>query len=95
MTEINLNEQKTSLLQHGGLTRHQRWRLIKDNLAGKGVVIGGLGVIAAIVLIFFYLLYVVFPLFESADAGSVDQYNVPELTSGKTLLLAMEEQNEI
>ena len=95
MTEINLNEQKSSLLQHGGLSRYQRWRLIKDNLAGKGVVIGGLGVIAAIVLIFFYLLYVVFPLFESADAGSVAQYNVPELTSGKTLLLAMEEQNEI
>jgi len=95
MTEINNTEQKPSLLQQGGLSRYQRWRLIKDNLAGKGVVIGGLSVIVAIVLIFFYLLYVVFPLFEAAEAESVSQYNVPAATSGETLLLAMEEQNEI
>ncbi len=95
MTELNSKTQPTSLFQHGTLTRHQRWRLIKDNLAGKGVVIGGLSVIAAIVLIFFYLLYVVFPLFGNAEAESVAQYSVPEITLGKTVLLAMEEQNEI
>lgn len=95
MTEINNTEQKPSLLQQGGLSRYQRWRLIKDNLAGKGVVIGGLSVIVAIVLIFFYLLYVVFPLFVAAEAESVSQYNVPAATAGETLLLAMEEQNEI
>ena len=91
----NTKEQRDSLLQHGGLTRHQRWRLIKDNLAGKAVVFGGLGVILAIVLIFFYLVYVVVPLFESATAESVAQYSVPEVSAGKTILLAMEEQNEI
>ncbi len=95
MTEINNTEQKPLLIQQGGLSRYQRWRLIKDNLAGKGVVFGGLSVIVAIVLIFFYLLYVVFPLFEAAKAESVSQYNVPAATSGETLLLAMEEQNEI
>ena len=91
----NTNIEKKSLIQHGSLTRHQRWRLIKDNLAGKGVVFGGLGVIAAIVLIFFYLLYVVVPLFASAEAEAVGQYDVPELAEGKTVLLAMEEQNEV
>ena len=95
MKEINSNQQTPSLFQHGTLSRYQRWRLIKDNVAGKGVVIGGLGVIVAIVLIFFYLLYVVFPLFESAESAFVTQYDVPEMTSGKTLLLAMEEQNEV
>lgn len=95
MTEINNTKQKPSLLQHGTLTGYQRWRLIKDNLAGKGVVIGGLSVIVAIVLIFFYLLYVVVPLFEAAEAESVSQYNVPAVAAGATLLLAMEEQNEI
>ncbi|NOR71768.1 MAG: phosphate ABC transporter permease, partial [Methylomarinum sp.] len=95
MTELNSTKQPPSLFQHGTLTRHQRWRLIKDNLAGKGVIIGGLGVIAAIVMIFFYLLYVVLPLFSDAEAESIAQYNLPEMQAGKTLLLSMEEQNEV
>ena len=70
MTELNSTKQTPSLFQHGTLTHHQRWRLIKDNVAGKGVIIGGLSVIVAIVLIFFYLLYVVFPLFGSAEAAA-------------------------
>lgn len=74
---------------------YQQWRLLKDKLAGYGVVAGGLGVIVAIVLIFFYLLYVVFPLFISAEAKPEGQYAVPEQFAGKTLFLAMEEQNEI
>lgn len=94
MTELN-NNPTPSLFQHGTLTRHQRWRLIKDNAAGKAVVLGGLGVIVAIVMIFFYLLYVVYPLFGDAEAESISQYNVPEVQQGKTLLLAMEEQNEV
>ena len=94
MTDLN-NNQTPSLFQHGTLTRHQRWRLIKDNVAGKAVVLGGLGVIVAIVMIFFYLLYVVYPLFSDAEVESVSQYSVPEMQTGKTLLLAMEEQNEV
>ncbi len=74
---------------------YQRWRLIKDTIARYTVVIGGLGIIGAIVLIFFYLLYVVFPLFLPAQAHSVSHYNLPEKALGKTLLLAMEEQNEV
>jgi len=95
MTELNSTKQSPSLFQHGTLTRHQRWRLIKDNLAGRGVIFGGLGVIAAIVLIFFYLLYVVYPLFIDADAEAITQYQLPEIHAGNTLLLAMEEQNEV
>jgi phosphate transport system permease protein len=74
---------------------YQKWRLIKDKIAEYGVVAGGLGVIAAIVLIFFYLLYVVFPLFIPAEAESVNQYELPEKMLGQTVFLAMEEQNEI
>ncbi|MEQ1738534.1 MAG: ABC transporter permease subunit [Methyloglobulus sp.] len=74
---------------------YQKWRLIKDALARYGVVGGGLGVIVAIVLIFFYLLYVVLPLFGSATASSIAEYAVPELTLGKTVLLEAEEQNEV
>jgi phosphate transport system permease protein len=74
---------------------YQRWRLIKDVLARYGVVAGGLGVILAIVTIFFYLLYVVYPLFISATAEQVSEYAVPEQALGNTLLLEMEEQNEM
>ncbi len=95
MNEIYNVEQSPSLIRHETLNRFQRLRLIKDNAAGKAVVVGGLGVIVAIVLIFFYLLYVVLPLFQSAEAESVSQYQVPEPVMGKTLLLAMEEQNEV
>ncbi len=74
---------------------HQRWRLIKDALARYGVVAGGLGVIVAILLIFFYLLYVVYPLFISASAEPISEYPVPEQALGSTVLLAIEEQNEV
>ena len=74
---------------------YQRWRLLKDTLVRHAVVVGGLGIIGAIVLIFFYLLYAVFPLFLPAHSQAVAHYNVPEPTLGKTLLIATEEQNEI
>jgi len=38
---------------------------------------------------------VVFPLFLSATAESVSQYTVPELALGKTVLMEIEEQNEV
>lgn len=74
---------------------HQRWRFIKDLLVRYGVIAGGLGVIVAIVLIFFYLLYVVFPLFLPATTKYISQYGIPEKSLGKTILLEMEEQNEV
>ncbi|WP_428353056.1 ABC transporter permease subunit [Methyloprofundus sp.] len=74
---------------------YQKWRKIKDQFTRYGVVAGGLGVIVAIVLIFFYLIYVVYPLFVSADAHELHQYKVPEASAGKTLFLTSEEQNEV
>ncbi|MGR9115754.1 MAG: ABC transporter permease subunit [Gammaproteobacteria bacterium] len=95
MSEIN-SKSPAHPSQHKSVTGfYAQWRLIKDVLARYGVVVGGLGVIVAIVLIFFYLLYVVLPLFIPPTADSVADYNVPEHGQGKTLLLAMEEQNEI
>ena len=95
MSKINLqtNTSLASSLSSGGV--HERWRLIKDAAARYGVIAGGLGIIFAIALIFFYLLYVVYPLFMSATAQSVNQYDVPEIAMGKTILLGIEEQNEV
>ena len=95
MSEINLQTKYSSAIKQKSGGVHERWRLIKDKLARYGIVAGGLGVIVAVVLIFFYLLYVVFPLFLSATAESVSQYDVPEQALGKTVLLVVEEQNEV
>ena len=86
---------KSTLLQASSNDAYQRWRLLKDKLVAKAVTFGGLSIIFAIVLIFFYLLYVVFPLLLPAHAESVSTYAIPESAMGRSLLLSMEEQNEI
>lgn len=75
--------------------RRWRWRMIKDVLARYGVAAGGVGVIVAILLIFFYLFYVVVPLFKPAATQAVGGYGVPVPAAGPTAYLAMEEQTEI
>ncbi|MCW7554917.1 ABC transporter permease subunit [Endozoicomonas gorgoniicola] len=77
------------------LRRKRSLRFLKDNIARWAVAVGGLGVIAAITLIFFYLVYEVAPLFRGASVipqstwtQSIDQDNPP-------LYLSMEEQGEI
>lgn len=74
---------------------HNRWRLLKDVCARYGVVAGGLGIIVAVLLIFFYLLYVVLPLFMPPSANFVGQYRVPARAQGETLALTMAEGNEV
>jgi phosphate transport system permease protein len=54
--------------------RRRAWREFKDKAARYGVAVGGLSVIFAIVLIFFYLLYVVLPLFHGADIEHHSDY---------------------
>jgi phosphate transport system permease protein len=95
MSEINTPTERPSALKQSSAGAHERWRLIKDSMARYGVIAGGLGVIVAVVMIFFYLLYVVFPLFLPATAESVSHYDVPESAWGKTVLMEIEEQNEV
>jgi phosphate transport system permease protein len=94
MSEIN-NSMTQSSLNTATTSAYEKWRLLKDAIMRRAVVAGGLSVIFAIVVIFFYLLYVVYPIFLSASAESVAQYPIPEENAGKTLFLAIEEQNEI
>ena len=69
---------------------------MKDVLARYAISVGGVGVILAVVLIFFYLLFVVVPLFKSAQLEEVTSYRLaPAGIGDETLHLAMEEQAEI
>ena len=58
------------------------------------MAVGGLSVIATILLIFFYLLYIVYPLFEDASITQAQQYSL-STQYGKTLHIAIEEQNKV
>lgn len=94
MSDIT-NSTTQSSLSTVATTHHEKWRLLKDALMRRAITVGGLSIIFAIVVIFFYLLYVVYPLFLSASVQPVTQYALPEQSAGNTLFLNIEEQNEI
>ena len=78
------------------LLRKRRLRAAKDRLTRWYVTIGGLAVLGAITLIFFYLAHVVLPIFSGAELQARDMQQPAWLaTQDKPLLLAMEEQNRV
>ncbi|HBX54058.1 MAG TPA: phosphate ABC transporter permease, partial [Pseudomonas sp.] len=71
------------------LQRKRRIRALKDRLARWCVSIGGMTVLGAITLIFFYLAYIVFPMFQGAGLDSRDPVQPAWLAeAGKPLLMA-------
>jgi phosphate transport system permease protein len=78
------------------LQRKRRVRAFKDRLARWCVSIGGLAVLGAITLIFFYLAYVVLPIFRGAELQPQAAVQPTWLASaGEPLLMTVEEQNQI
>ena len=77
-----------NLLINNGSSR----RAIKDKAAQIGVTIGGIMVFVALLLIFFYLLYVIKPIFDSAEVTPVvsAEYYDPK----PALMVGSDEQNE-
>jgi phosphate transport system permease protein len=69
-----------------------RSRLIKDKLAQFSITAGGIMVLLALLLIFFYLLYIVEPVFESADVEKRNSF--PISTPERVVGLGIEEQTE-
>jgi phosphate transport system permease protein len=75
--------------------RFHRWRKRKDTIARWLIALGGVGVIVAVVLIFFYLLYVVSPLLQPASAERHDITVNADWSGAETAFLAVEEQLEL
>jgi len=73
----------------------KRTRSIKNKITSFSMAVGCISVILAIVLLFFYLAYVVVPLFYSPEMEKTSNYPIPAAAEGKTLHLAVEEQNTI
>ena len=70
-----------------------RKRRVTDKLASISVTAGGILVLVALLLIFFYLLYVVKPIFESASIDAKAELTLP--VQGQTALLGINDQNQI
>lgn len=94
MSNSSNNQRVSALPSKKIMERRQGRRLLVDHLAKYGVGIGGISVIIAITLIFFYLAMVVFPLFGSAEIEKRTSYALPG-SEHNTLMLATEEQSEI
>ena len=78
------------------MQRKRRVRALKDRLTSWYVAVGGLAVLAAITLIFFYLAYVVAPLFQGASLNAQPALDAPWVeSSGNPLLITIEEQNQV
>ncbi len=77
------------------LERLSGWRRIKDTTANVTITAGGMGVLVAILLIFFYLLYEIMPLFKPAGIELEATYRLANTSEAKPLYLAMEEQAEV
>ncbi len=84
-----------SILNDPIIIRRRHWRMLKDKLAKHAMTIGGISIIFCILLIFFYLLYVVWPLLLPAQMQVLHTLKVPAPTAGETVFLATEEQGEI
>ena len=91
MSEI-LSKQLLPATDSAIAVRRRAWRELKDSLARYGVAAGGVSVIFAIVLIFFYLLYVVLPLFQGAELTVEQTY---EVAIEQPVYSAINEYNDI
>ena len=74
---------------------YRKWRYIKDSMTSYLMAFGGVSVIFSIVLIAFYLIYVVIPMFKSAEIHEISNYSVPNVQQGDSKIYAIEEQREV
>ena len=72
-----------------------RWRSRKDLLARRIIGLGGLVVIAAVLLILFYLLFVVTPLFLPASMSQTSIGSNPDWAKNRSVFLSIEEQQQV
>jgi phosphate transport system permease protein len=79
------------------ITKDNSWlarkRTYIDQSARVFIGLGGISIIFAIVLIFFYLLWVVLPMFESAEVKPLSEFSTS--VEGETRYLGLEESGHI
>lgn len=94
-TDIATRESLLTDFQSPAALRYRRVRQIRDAATRYMMAVGGIAVIVAIVLIAFYLVYVVLPLFYPARLDKLHEYAAPGGNYSESLYYALEEQREI
>lgn len=74
--------------------RRRNWRMFKDKAFAITMAVGGISVIVAIVMIFFYLFYVVVPMFAGARIEQQADYALP-FQGGDIAHLVLDEYAEV
>lgn len=90
----NVEQTLDTYLTGSKFERRIRIRNFKDRFASYGISIGGVAVITAVMLIMFFLLYVVVPLFSSSDVHETHRYGLPGTVQEKTLYYGVDEYKE-
>jgi phosphate transport system permease protein len=78
-----------------GFKRRIARRRLKDHGAKYGISVGGIGIIFAVFLIMFFLLYVVLPMFVPASMEKRTEFSVPGGTQAQTLHYAIDDYKEV
>lgn len=84
-----------SFISEKAVQRRRRMRMFIDRLTGQAMAVGGISIIIAILLIFFYLFYVVVPMFRPASLETTAHYPLKGEDASDTLILAVEEYAEL
>ncbi|MCF6254328.1 MAG: phosphate ABC transporter permease, partial [Thiomicrorhabdus sp.] len=92
--EKKIEEKLDSVLKGPAFERRIRIRNLKDLFARYGISFGGISVIAAVLLIMFFLVYVVTPLFSSASIEEHSVLKTPGSAQDKTLYYGIDEYKE-
>ncbi|MCF6299463.1 MAG: phosphate ABC transporter permease, partial [Thiomicrorhabdus sp.] len=92
--EKKIEEKLDSVLKGPAFERRIRIRNLKDRFARYGISFGGISVIAAVLLIMFFLVYVVTPLFSSASIEEHSVFKTPGSAQDKTLYYGIDEYKE-
>ena len=92
---MNVVPGKDAIAQSRRSDRFHLWRSRKDTAVRWLIAVGGVGVIFAVVLIFFYLLWVVFPLFLPAHAELGEPRRMAGWENTTPVHFSVEEQLEI
>ena len=98
MNELSSESPSTAVRRNTmvSMAKMSGWRKIKDSITNYTITTGGMGVLLAILLIFFYLFYEIVPLFMPADIEQRHQFELSTAqTPSDTLFMSMEEQAEV
>ncbi|TAN53909.1 MAG: ABC transporter permease subunit, partial [Methylococcaceae bacterium] len=95
MSQSNPSNFVSMLPNEQVMARRRRLRMWVDKMVQHGMAVGGISVIIAVLLIFFYLLFEVAPLFRGADTQPTAKFAVPAANTGATLAYVLDEQAEV